>query len=961
MKQPACFWLSIITMEFWFCLIFIFILASPSPILAKSSSQYQTINQPGPLPFLQAAITPTLATQEIITETVLQTDTNTVQTSNTLAPIFQENSLSTSKFSFSELGYDEVTLNSPIGQTTYMFTLPNNQHLREGTSIALDLSYQYISFASEDNLPASFGQLIIKVNGQTARIYPIEEQNLTHHQLQVLVPPQAIEKNPNSLTVEITFDIGICDALHKAALVIHPASFFALSLTETPLIPDLSVYPLPFYQNSFETDIINFVLPTVPTTAETAAAISIAAKLGDLTKNRITISSTLDTGITDAISIAQTPPDQHLFIIGQPENNKTLTLLNQITDLPAKLQKREMELTTQGPKIISESQIFTYTFTITNTNPEVAVISLTNTLPTFTKFVDCIPDCTGSPNGSLVFWGDNVLTTNEVQNFSLTLQLTNTATNTTFIENTVILRNADLGDINVDTLASNIIGTNNSEENPSTLKNKSDYFFTINGKAIPENDGIIQEIISPWDENRAILIVTGLNADAIRKAGQALSSEVNFPGMDGSVALIQKITPPGIETSPLPASEVTFQDLGLSTQQTQGRFEQKINYQFPLPLNWQLTDQAFIEFFFNHAPPIDKNFNATMTLIFNRTPIGTIVLDEKTALDGRIKVNLPDSVALSGQINRLIVQITPPNIGGCDDGIADGFWFVAKNSSRLFLDHRQISEDFLNLSIYPYPFDNQSSLVDLLFALPEALTVNEWENTLGLAADLGSSAGGRAIIPTVNLGNSIFENDLTNYHIITIGPPLRNPLTQQINSNLPQPFLPNSNEIQQQIDNVVFRLPPDTDLGYLQIIQSPWNSQKAILAVTGTTNKGVSWAAQTLSAGKVKSSKPSNLALIQGENIETIDTHGLLKTGIARAIVTAVPILTSTTTISEVTPTPMPKIQETLSLTSTSEPNTSNTVTSSERPIWLIPLVVITAVVVLGIFGFVFIQSRRQH
>ena len=64
--------------------------------------------------------------------------------------------------------------------------------------------------------------------------------------------------------------------------------------------------------------------------------------------------------------------------------------------------------------------------------------------------------------------------------------------------------------------------------------------------------------------------------------------------------------------------------------------------------------------------------------------------------------------------------------------------------------------------------------------------------------------------------------------------------------SLPQSFIIDTDTIQSQVGNVVFHLPNDLDLGYLQLIPSNWSPNYGLLALTGTSDLGVTWAAQGL-------------------------------------------------------------------------------------------------------------------
>jgi hypothetical protein len=230
--------------------------------------------------------------------------------------------------------------------------------------------------------------------------------------------------------------------------------------------------------------------------------------------------------------------------------------------------------------------------------------------------------------------------------------------------------------------------------------------------------------------------------------------------------------------------------------------------------------------------------------------------------------------------------------------------------------------------------------------------------TLRLVAKLGSSAAGDSMAPVATLGNRLPAEELANYHIIAVGRPSRNALIRQVNALLPQPFLPGSDEIDQRLDGVVFRLPPGIDLGYAQLIHSPWNQTRALLATTGTTDTAIQWVTDVL-AGRPWALRSGDLALVQGDEVNTIATHKLTHGGKAAAVATAVPDLIPVAKPTATTPLAVSLAATPSSLGPTSDtPAVKPSLKETEPPDWLIPLVGTTIVVVIVILGIALWQAR---
>lgn len=936
----------------------IFILALLMSIfssIASASSRRLTPKDTFSAPALQSIVTPIANLQSAIqlTQTVPGNSQNVVTPSMTA----QIEAASVYSFSLAVLGYNERILTSPSGATQYLFRLPENWSIQTDGMLNLDLSYVY-NRGVEDNAVASVGSLKVILDDQTLEIFPLEREILDNYHLNVPLPSSLLAAQTQH-TIRLRLDmISPCEVAYKAELVIYPTSSITLGYEKRPLVPDLSNYPRPFYQQAFEPDRVRFVLPSQLPVEDVRSALAMAAKLGDLTGNRLAISATTDLDLSQVLSSTGPILDEHLIVVGTPQDNQLLRYLNDVVDLPAPLYRRQLGLMSQGPATVARGDTFTYTFTVTNTIDRAVEFSLLNPFPAYTELVNCTPACTENTEDNAIVWNDNSLAPAETSSFVLTLKAAESLTGTV-VENTVTLIEADLGPANADTMITSIVtGLADNEVQHSTAE--EGYFFADSGRAIAKDDGIVQEIVSPWNENRTVLIITGLNDEAVGKTGQAMSSEANFPGMSGNLALIKDVFSNPVEDQVISNAERSFADLGYGDEVVQGGDTAKeIDYWFDVPYGWELTEDAFLELYFNHSQLIDYQASG-LAVLLNRQPVSSIAFSEETANDGHLRVSLRDANIQAGKVNRLTVRINASIPGQCVD--SSRAWVLVKDSSKIFLAHEETDLAF-DLSIYPYPFHLNSTLSDLLFVLPDVPTINDIETALHLVTALGNSADGKSIWPSIIIASDPTGENLEDYHIIALGRPSRNAVIQEINDQLPQPFLPNSDQIDQRLDDVILRLPPNIDLGYLQLLRSPWDETHAFLVVTGTTDQAVNKAADILV--NQSSSLKGNLALIKDNSeVKTIDTRQLISGAVAAAIATVVPEAIQTPDKTQVE---VPLGTETLATSTPVLTNSSSDTPASVQvqagtnyPVWIILLVATTGMVVAAIFGFVFWQSRRQ-
>lgn len=861
---------------------------------------------------------------------------------------------------FAEMGHGERILTSPWGNAQYSFRLPDPWLVRQGSYLDLEFSYSYVEIGSELTR-TSLGELFVYLDNRLLETYSLNESLLERVHLRVDLPPQLLNDNSGTYhQIELVLNAWfLCNTPHQAQLVVHPESTLFLDYTLLPLTLDLADYPRPFYRRSFDPDQVRFILPAQPSEAEMRSAAAIAAKLGDLTGNSTVISVTTDVDWLRMAEADQVGPE-HLFVIGQPARNQLITWLNDNTTLPIPMRARELALSMRGPAAIVPGEAFSYTIAVTNTTPvPVTSFSLIDQLPHQARLVSCRPVC-AETNGSEVSWTLPALSPGEVASFSLTLQLTDTVqllSAVPSLENVVILANEAQVAINIRSLTT-AIGPVPAEKEFIVSSGQDGYFFTQDGQPVPEGDGILQEIISPWDRQYAILLVTGVNSDAFHKASQSLGLENRFPEMKGPAALVREIRPSPPITVALETG-LTLADLGYTDQTVYGVHEQELVYWFHVPFEWEITKDAYLRLAFSHSEAIDEQVSM-LTVLLNGAPLATVTLDQENATEGSLQVHLPDSHIQRGSNNKISIRASmDTDRDRCKAIDFQQIWLSISQESLLHLDHRMQDVNVLDLDAFPFPFHTQVDLSDVLFVLPPVPGLVEQEALLQLAAVLGNAAGGTWLSPAVYLGEVPGVEMLDRYHVVVIGRPTINPMIQQINPLLPQPFVPGTDEVEHQVGEVLLRLSPDTPLGYIQEIPSPWNAHRALLVVTGTTDEGVAWATHALSHQMWR--LKGNLALVregeEGIEIQSIDTRGLTRSGLASVAATAVPELTPVATV-----TPAPEGGPTSSGTSTpTTPSPSIEGEKSNLPTWVMAFAGATAVVVLVILGGAVWWSRQRQ
>jgi hypothetical protein len=123
-----------------------------------------------------------------------------------------------------------------------------------------------------------------------------------------------------------------------------------------------------------------------------------------------------------------------------------------------------------------------------------------------------------------------------------------------------------------------------------------------------------------------------------------------------------------------------------------------------------------------------------------------------------------------------------------------------------------------------------------------------------------------------------------SFHLIAFGLPTVNPVLADLNTHLPQPFVPGTSTLNQQVGDVVYRLPESFNLGLVQFALAPWNQGKAMAAVTGTSQEGMEWSASALADDDLSFQLQGGVNFIVEQQIEAIHLAELIRVPLEEAV-----------------------------------------------------------------------------
>ncbi len=451
-----------------------------------------------------------------------------------------------------------------------------------------------------------------------------------------------------------------------------------------------------------------------------------------------------------------------------------------------------------------------------------------------------------------------------------------------------------------------------------------------------QDNGVIQMVNSPWSIRNVVLVVGGNTDLGTLKAAQAVSTGIFQQNTSPNLALVQDI-----QNTALPApllSDQTFADMGYTEQEFSNRGVDYQSYNFYIPFGSVLNTDAYLELAFGHSALLNYNISGLVVLL-NGQPIGSVRFTDVSAAQAinRVRFFIPPSVAIPGD-NRIEIRASLEPLDNCSDPNLGGLWTVIWADSRLHLPFSSLqlnTQMTLDLSAYPAPMTFDSTLETTAIIVQHSAP-EYWRAFLPVASYLGNQSNGAITKLAVFFDDEISDVDLSPYNLIVVGQPSKLGVMNKLNSLLPVPFVAGSDNTEGKFLQVTYQIPPEVPVGYVELMPSPWNKEKVLIAALGNSATGVNWGISSLVDAPLRSQLAGDFAVINDFRIQTVDTRLVVPVEN-----TSVPQLPS----EMLTPSPL------------SQPSGASP--SGSRPAWLLPALILTIVlVVLVIFAVVFLTLR---
>jgi hypothetical protein len=401
--------------------------------------------------------------------------------------------------------------------------------------------------------------------------------------------------------------------------------------------------------------------------------------------------------------------------------------------------------------------------------------------------------------------------------------------------------------------------------------------------ALEAGQGHLELRVSPWNEHRLLLIVSGRNDAGLLRASQALSYQNRPSSIRGATSRVIQLDAPAGNPAAPPPQRYTLAALGDGDETFYGTRQQERTYSFTLPPGWKPSGPSVFTLRFSHASTLDPE-QSVIDVQLNDQPIGSTFLDATNTSDGQWTIPLSQRILQDGE-NRLQIGIEM-TLPGADEADRcrllddNGLWTVLSQESQISVPY-EIVDPRPDLKHLPYPFGQQSGQSQTLFVLPDGYDAVVSNDVVQLAAYLGAAVQTDHLSARAVVAPKVARETWQNHNLVLLGHLSKNALLREFNDDLAWTFVQNGNALAPTSSGdpgLELQLGPNATVGTIQVAQSPWNQGRALLVLSGTTDAGAHLAVQTLlNPGRVLR---GNLAVVEslsesGDNlrIQSTDTR----------------------------------------------------------------------------------------
>lgn len=362
---------------------------------------------------------------------------------------------------------------------------------------------------------------------------------------------------------------------------------------------------------------------------------------------------------------------------------------------------------------------------------------------------------------------------------------------------------------------------------------KTDYVGDKHVLLLTATSGALLEKASRFVANQELMKETASDTEYIDAQTQTFTSSLQY---DGSYQLTN------------------------TGEQITGPQHQEATYFVSLPVDRTNADGSQIRLHYKYASNLDFS-RSLATVYVNNKPIGSQKLRASKANDDSMTVTLPKGKTLGNTfVIRVAFDLEMKNSEAATNNQTP--WAYIESDSKAYIKSQPVSTQLF--SNYPSLFLKNQTFNNIAVVKPAQLTSHDFKTLTNIFNLLGNFAES-------NTGNVQFydqmpsEKVLRNQNVIAFGTPKQNQLIRQLNSKLYFKFNQNFTRFKSN-EKLSIERAYGRRLGVAQLLRSPYNDKRVILAVTAAHSTDVELASTQINFQKNISQYSGDAIVVDHDN-----------------------------------------------------------------------------------------------
>ncbi len=344
-------------------------------------------------------------------------------------------------------------------------------------------------------------------------------------------------------------------------------------------------------------------------------------------------------------------------------------------------------------------------------------------------------------------------------------------------------------------------------------------------------------------DTRPTLVVTSKDESLLIKAGRMAASTGLMSQMNSDLKVIDDATEVN-EPAYVISSDVTLTETG---DKLSGPNHREQMYFVSLPSNRSIADSGKISLDFRYAENLDFA-RSLVTVSINDTPIGSKKLTKELANGDTLTLTVPQNLGVSGNFSVKVAFDLEMQSAVCTPNTEQMPWAYIGKESLLHLNTKDRTDLLFNN--YPYPFLRDGIYNHVAVVLPQEMddyTYQSLANVFNLLGQYTSGNTGDVHYYT----DEVSPDNLQNNNIVAIGSYKNNKVIRDNNGKL---YFRYSKDGATLVSNEKMSIEEQygAEVGTLQLIESPYESGRGLMAVTAVNSRDYYLASKLIASEKDK-------------------------------------------------------------------------------------------------------------